>query len=46
MPAEGALFRMRWENIEPNRFDWSYQRSDDGGDTWSMLWEIAYGRVL
>ena len=42
----GVLFRMRWENIEPNRFDWSYQRSDDDGKTWTALWEIGYSRVL
>ena len=44
--ADDALFRMRWENIEPNRFDWSYQRSDDHGDTWTAIWEIGYSRVL
>ena len=41
-----ALFRMRWENIEPNAFDWSWQRSVDGGETWDPLWEIEYRRVL
>ena len=44
--ADDALFRMRWENIEPNRFDWSYQRSDDDGETWTAIWEIGYSRVL
>ena len=44
--ADGALFRMRWENIEANEFDWSYQRSDDGGASWTALWEIGYSRVL
>jgi hypothetical protein len=42
----GALFRMRWENIEEAAFDWSYDRSDDGGETWTPLWEIGYRRVL
>jgi hypothetical protein len=41
-----ALFRMRWENIEPNAFDWSWQRSTDDGETWTSLWEIEYSRVL
>jgi hypothetical protein len=41
-----ALFRMRFEHIEPNSFDWSWQRSDDGGDTWAALWEIEYRRVV
>lgn len=44
--ADGALHRMRWENIEQNGFDWCYQRSDDGGETWTALWEIGYSRVL
>lgn len=41
-----ALFRMRWENIESNALDWSWQRSDDGGDSWTNLWELEYRRVL
>jgi hypothetical protein len=41
-----ALFRMRWENIERDSLDWSWQRSDDGGETWTSLWEIEYSRVL
>ena len=44
--AEDVLFRMRWENIEPNGFDWSYARSDDDGGIWTALWEIGYRRVL
>ncbi|MBA2298650.1 MAG: hypothetical protein H0W14_11510 [Actinobacteria bacterium] len=41
-----ALFRMRWHTIERNSLDWEYARSDDGGETWAPLWEIAYRRVL
>ena len=41
-----AIFRMRWENIERDSLDWSWQRSDDGGETWIPLWEIGYSRVL
>ena len=41
-----ALFRMRWHAIERNSLDWEYARSDDGGETWASLWEIAYRRVL
>ena len=44
--GEAALFRMRWENIERDSLDWSYQRSDDDGDSWTTLWAIAYQRVL
>lgn len=28
------------------RFDWSWQRSDDGGETWNTLWELEYARVV
>lgn len=42
----GSTFRMRWENIERDSFDWSWQRSDDGGETWHPLWEIEYTRVV
>ena len=41
-----AIFRMRWENIERDSLDWSWQRSDDDGETWTSLWEIEYSRVL
>ena len=41
-----AIFRMRWENIERDSFDWSWQRSEDDGETWTSLWEIEYSRVL
>ena len=41
-----ALFRMRFEHIEPNAFDWSWQRSTDDGRTWTPLWEIEYRRVV
>ena len=41
-----GVFRMRWENIERDSLDWSWQRSDDGGETWTSLWEIEYRRVL
>jgi hypothetical protein len=41
-----ALYRMRWENIERDSLDWSYQRSDDGGESWTTLWAMEYSRVL
>lgn len=44
--ADGALFRMLWENVEPDGFDWRHERSDDGGASWACLWEIGYSRVL
>jgi hypothetical protein len=44
--AGGALFRLRWDNIERDAFDWAWQRSDDQGESWTSLWEIEYRRVL
>jgi hypothetical protein len=44
--AGGSHFRMRWEHIEAESLDWSWSRSDDGGATWTPLWQIAYSRVL
>jgi hypothetical protein len=44
--AGTAVFRMRWHEIERDSLEWAYERSDDGGETWSSLWEIEYRRVL
>jgi hypothetical protein len=42
---DGTVFRRRWENIERDSLEWSWQRSDDG-ETWQPLWQIEYSRVL
>ena len=36
--------RMVWHNINPNHLDWSWERSDDGGNTWQTVWQIHYKR--
>ena len=36
--------RMVWHNIQADSLDWSWERSDDGGQTWKMLWAIQYQR--
>lgn len=36
--------RMQWYNITGNTFDWNWERSDDGGTTWVVLWKIHYER--
>jgi len=36
--------RMVFENISPNSFDWNWQRSTDGGETWTDIWNIRYSR--
>lgn len=36
--------RMVWKNIKPTEFDWSWERSEDGGKTWKVVWPIHYVR--
>ncbi len=44
---QGRRFRQRmvWQDIRPDALKWLWQRSDDGGSTWSTQWEIDYKRV-
>jgi hypothetical protein len=44
---EGKAFlqRMVFQDIERERLKWLWQRSDDGGRTWSTQWEIDYRRA-
>ena len=44
-PRGGLTYRMRFSDIEDDRFAWSWQSSTDGGDTWSSLWELDYRRA-
>ena len=37
--------RMVWHNIQAETFDWSWERSIDGGHTWETAWFIRYQRV-
>ena len=43
---EGATIhqRMVWYNIEENSLDWNWEKSEDGGETWTTLWAIHYER--
>lgn len=36
--------RMVFYNITENALDWSWERSDDGGASWTILWHIHYTR--
>jgi len=38
------LQRMVWKNIKPMELDWSWEKSEDGGQTWQVLWPIHYRR--
>ena len=42
--GEACKQRMVWYNIENVQFDWNWERSDDGGQTWHVLWQIKYKR--
>jgi hypothetical protein len=39
------LQRMVFADVKPQSLRWLWQRSDDGGRTWSTKWEIAYRRA-
>jgi hypothetical protein len=43
---EGRPVRLRmvWFNLQPDAFDWHWERSDDGGQTWTVLWQLRYAR--
>jgi len=36
--------RMQWYNISPDSVDWNWERSDDNGLTWLVMWTIHYRR--
>ena len=36
--------RMVWFNISADSFDWHWESSVDGGETWTVLWPIHYQR--
>ena len=42
--GEACKQRMVWYNIETDQLDWNWERSDDGGNTWRILWQIKYKR--
>jgi len=39
------LQRMVYEDIRAESLKWLWQRSDDGGKSWTTGWEIAYRRL-
>ena len=42
--GEPILQRMLFYNIRPDSLDWNWERSTDGGQTWTTLWKIHYER--
>lgn len=46
LTSDGSvLFRMVFYNIQPDSFDWDWDRSEDGGTTWETRWRIHYRRA-
>jgi hypothetical protein len=37
--------RMVWLDVSPDDFRWEWQRSTDGGDSWSVQWALDYRRA-
>jgi hypothetical protein len=44
MQRGDQLFRMLWHDLEPDALTWNWERSDDDGATWELLWQLAYER--
>jgi hypothetical protein len=42
--GEACRQRMVWYDIQDDQFHWNWERSDDGGQTWRVLWRIQYTR--
>jgi hypothetical protein len=38
------LQRMVWYNITKDKLDWNWERSEDRGKSWKVLWKITYSR--
>ena len=44
--GEACKQRMVWYDIQGDKLEWNWARSDDGGQTWRVLWQIHYRRKL
>lgn len=38
-------YRMRFADIEPDSFTWTWERSEDGGTSWQLQWQLSYERL-
>jgi hypothetical protein len=39
------ISRMIFYNITKNSFDWNWEKSTNGGKTWTLVWKINYKRA-
>ena len=44
--GEKCKQRMVWYDIQKDEFMWNWERSDDDGKTWRILWKIHYRRTM
>ena len=44
LQGKPILQRMVWCNISQQSLDWNWERSEDGGETWQVMWQIHYQR--
>jgi len=42
--GQTQINRMTWRNVTDDALDWHWQRSTDGGETWTDQWVIHYTR--
>lgn len=42
--GEACKQRMVWYEIQADKFEWNWERSDDERKTWKVLWNIHYTR--
>lgn len=42
--GQEQVSRMTWRNVTADALDWHWQRSTDGGSTWTDQWVIRYTR--
>jgi hypothetical protein len=42
--GRSVRLRMVWFNLGPAALDWNWERSNDGGQTWTVLWQLHYAR--
>ena len=44
--AEGKPIKLRmvWYNIAADELDWNWEKSEDAGQTWAVLWQLHYTR--